>query len=129
MFESCLNYSQQMERGDEPAFVENGIEHWRFYNGEAQTKNGNIIGAKFSTKKTKCVHIVGDKIFCYNLVPPQKMVVYSSEILKTLHPLVAKEEQEKILDFVKSGDNGSVIFQKIYDRTKEILQEIIQPLP
>ena len=57
------------------------------------------------------------------------MIVYSSEILKTLHPLVVKEEQEKILDFVKSGDNGSVIFKKIYDRTKEILQEIIQPLP
>lgn len=129
MFESCLNYSQQMEKGNEPAFVENGIENWRFYNGEAQTKNGNIIGAKFSIKKTKCVHIVGDRIFCYNLVPHQKMVVYSSEILKTLHPLVAKEETEKILDFVKSGDNGSVIFQKIYDRTKEILQEIIQPLP
>lgn len=129
MFESCLNYSQQMEKGNEPAFVENGIEHWRFYNGEAQTKNGNIIGAKFSIKKTKCVHIIGDRIFCYNLVPHQKMVVYSSEILKTLHPLVAKEEQEKILDFVKSGDNGSVIFKKIYDRTKEILQEIIQPLP
>lgn len=129
MFESCLNYSQEMEKGNEPAFVENGIEHWRFYNGEAQTKNGNIIGANFSIKKTKCVHIVGDKIFCYNLVLPQKMVVYSSEILKTLHPLIAKEEQEKILDFVKSGDNGSVIFQKIYDRTKEILQEITPPLP
>jgi hypothetical protein len=129
MFESCLNYSEQMKKGNEPAFVEKGIEHWRFYNGEAQTKNGNIVGAKFSIKKTKCVHIIGDRIFCYNLVPPQKMIVYSSEILKTLHPLVVKEEQEKILDFIKSGDNGSVIFQKIYDRTKEILQEIIQPLP
>jgi hypothetical protein len=129
MFESCLNYSEQMEKGNEPAFVENGIEHWRFYNGEAQTKNGNIIGAKFSIKKTKCVHIIGDRIFCYNLVPPQKMVVYSSEILKTLHPLAVKEKKEKILDFVKSGDNGSVIFQKIYDKTKEILQEIIPPLP
>ena len=129
MFESCLNYSQQMEKGNEPAFVENGIEHWRFYNGEAQTKNGNIIGAKFSIKKTKCVHIIGDRIFCYNLAPPQKMMVRSSENLKTLHPLVEKKKKEKILDFVKSGDNGSVIFQKIYDRTKEILQEIIQPLP
>lgn len=129
MFESCLNYSKQMEKGNEPAFVENGIEHWRFYNGEAQTKSGNIIGAKFSIKKTKCVHIIGDRIFCYNLIPHQKMIVHSSEILKTLHPLVAKEEQEKMLNFVKLGDNGSVIFKKIYDRTKEILQEIILSLP
>ena len=129
MFESFPNYTEEMYNGNEAAFVENGIEHWRFYNGEAQIQNGNIIGAKFSIKKTKCVHIIGDRIFCYNLVPPQKMAVYSSEILKTLHPLIVKEEQEKILDFIKSGDNGAVIFQKIYDRTKEILQEIIHSLP
>ena len=129
MFESFPNYTEEMYNGNEAAFVENGIEHWRFYNGEAQIKNGNIIGAKFSIKKTKCVHIIGDRIFCYNLVPHQKMIVYSSEILKTLHPLVVKEEKEKILDFVKSGDNGSVIFKKIYERTKEILQNITPPLP
>ena len=64
-----------------------------------------------------------------NLVPHQKMIVYSSEILTTLHPLVVKEDKEKILDFVKSGDNGSVIFKKIYERTKEKLQNITPPLP
>ena len=58
--------------------------------------------------------------------------IETTYILQNLYNSIIENLQThlpQILDFIKSGDNGSVIFQKIYDRAKEILQEIASPLP
>ena len=127
-FPSFPNYTAEVYKGNEVAFEKidffgNTREYYQFWCGKAECVNGRLLCARFAIDKYRTIYINGNIIILSKISnEPHKSSILTNKSLNS-NGILRKEEIDKMMEFIEQGrQRDCVVFRKIYERAKEILE-------